>query len=242
MENETKMGMNRTGMQMSPIDGPNQVDYAMSRPADPPQGGSDAIAMFRSHYIQEASRVGSMPPPATGRGVVETAKSMLTGNSPEVLLDKLGERAAYERTGVRLYEALINKVNASDQPERANMLADLQHIMNEEFQHFQMLTEVIVGLGADPTVQTPCADVSGVQALGFLQVLTDPRTTVTQGLQAILAIELLDHASWELLIELAEGAGQEKLGPQFREALQAEAEHTVMIRKWLRQCLMQEAT
>lgn len=242
MENQTKMGMNRTGMQMSPVDGADQVEYAMTRPADPARGGPEAIAQFRAQFIEDASRVGSMPPPASGKGLLETAKGKLTGKSPELLMDKLGERAAYERTGVRLYEALINKVEVSDAAQQAGLLADLQHIRSEEFEHFEMLTHVIKDLGGDPTVQTPCADVSAMSAIGFMQVLTDPRTTVSQCLQAILAVELADHASWELLIELVQGAGHEDLVAPFSKALNAESEHTAMIRKWLQQALMQEAT
>lgn len=45
-----------------------------------------------------------------------------------------------------------------------------------------MLSEAIVDMGGDPTAQTPCADVSAVAAMGLIQVLTDPRTTLAQGL------------------------------------------------------------
>jgi hypothetical protein len=35
---------------------------------------------------------------------------MLGGKEPIVFLDKLGERAAFERSGTRLYETLIAKL------------------------------------------------------------------------------------------------------------------------------------
>src|SRR5690606_1425878 len=107
----------------------------------------------------------------------------------------------------------------------AALLADLQHIMEEEFQHFQMLTEVIGEMGGDPTSQTPCADISAVAAMGLIQVLTDPRTTLAQGLQALLTAELTDNAAWELLIELAEQGGHDELVPPFQKALSSETEH-----------------
>ena len=45
------------------------------------------------------------------RDRLKTALNKLTGVSPEMLIDKLGERLAFERTGVRLYEALLAKAS-----------------------------------------------------------------------------------------------------------------------------------
>lgn len=198
--------------------------------------------LVHGDYIAEALRVGSVAVPATSKGLMETAKGKLKGENPEVLFDKLGERAAYERSGVRLYQAMIGKVDASGHPDSAALLADLQHIMEEEFQHFQMLTEVIGEMGGDPTSQTPCADISAVAAMGLIQVLTDPRTTLAQGLQALLTAELTDNAAWELLIELAEQGGHDELVPPFQKALSSETEHEEKIRQWLRTMVMDEAT
>lgn len=242
MENRTKVGMNLTGMQMAPQQGASQVEYAKKHGPHPAQGSEQDIALARADYIKEAMRVGSVPIPATGKGLMETAVGKLKGDNPEVLFDKLGERAAYERSGVRLYQAMIGKVEASGHPEAAALLADLNHILEEEFEHWQMLTQVITELGGDPTSQTPCADISAVSALGMIQVLTDPRTTLPQCLQALLSVELTDNAAWELLIELAMESGHEKLVPQFQKALASENDHEAKIKDWLRRMVMEEAS
>lgn len=132
------------------------------------------------------------------------------------------------------------KVEASQHPDSAALLADLQHIMEEEFQHFQMLSDLITDMGGDPSAQTPCADISAVAAMGIIQVLTDPRTTLAQCLQGLLTAEMTDNAAWELLIELAEQAGHEELVPQFQKALAAEAEHEAKIKQWLRTMVMED--
>lgn len=242
MENETKVGMNRTGMQMAPKQGPMQVEYAEANPPHPETGSEREIAALRALYIKEAARVGSVPVPATGKGMAKTAVDKLTGKSPELLFDKLGERAAFERNGVRLYQAMIGKVEAMEVPDQSALLEDLNHILGEEFEHFTMLTEVITDMGGDPTSQTPCADISAVAAMGIMQVVTDPRTTLAQCLQALLTAELTDNACWELLIELAGQTGHDDLVPPFQKALASEQEHEQMIRKWLRSTLMAEAT
>jgi hypothetical protein len=95
--------------------------------------------------------------------------------------------------------------------------------------------------GADPTAQTPCADLTGVESSGLVQSLNDPRTTVAQGLHSILIAELADNAAWELLIELANGTGQTQLVEQFSAALAEEQEHLQQVRTWVQQLTLAEA-
>jgi len=242
MENQTKVGLNRTGMQMSPIAGPDQARFAMSQPANPETGGAEILSAARGAYVQESSRIGSVPMPATGKGLAQTAMGKLKGQNPEVLIDKLGQRLAYERSGVRLYQAMIGKVEAAGHPDQAQLLADLQHICEEELSHFRMLDEAIRSIGGDPTAQTPCADVSAVASMGMIQVITDPRTTVAQSLETMLSVELTDNACWELLIDLTSQAGHDGLVERFRDALENERQHEAMITRWLRDTVLAEAT
>lgn len=248
MDNATQIGMNRTGAHMSPLATP-----AMEQAAEELQpttgseladsaGGQPEIAEMRMQYIAEAEPLGSVPPPGTLRGAMSTGFAKLTGKNPEVLIDKIGERLAYERGGVRLYDAFIAK--CQDQRGAATTLSldELAHVRNEEAQHFKLCTEALESLGADPTAQTPSAAASGVMTLGVLQVLTDPRTTLAQGLEALLTVELTDNASWELLIKLAEQSGQTELTERFRGALDTEQEHLTLVKTWLeREVLAQGA-
>lgn len=239
MQNATHMGMNRTGAKMSPIDVSRMEEAAMNAPETEPDGTS--ITMMRSEAIAEADRVGSVPIPGTVRGVVSTGVSKLKGEKPEVLIDKLGERLAFERTGTRLYEALIAKCEMTPDQGLVPPLADLRRIHDEEAQHFQMLVEAMESLGADPTAQTPSADVSAVMSQGIMQVITDPRTTIPQSLNAILVAELADNASWELLIQLADKGGHEELATRFRTALADEEQHLLSVKQWLAAAVASEA-
>jgi hypothetical protein len=69
--------------------------------------------------------------------------------------------------------------------------------------------------------------------MGLIQVLTDPRTTLAQSLNAILTAELTDNAGWELLAQLAEEAGESELTGKFLGALSQEQEHLLVIKAWL---------
>ncbi len=113
----------------------------------------------------------------------------------------------------------------------------LQRIRAEELEHFHPLCEAVTQMGGDPTAQTPCADVTATASMGLMQVVTDPRTTLAQCLNAILTAELTDNAGWELLIQLAEQADAGDITTRFAQALEAEQEHVVIIRGWLQSLL-----
>jgi bacterioferritin (cytochrome b1) len=241
MENEIVVGMNRTGLDMAPLSKNDMIEFADSQSANAPEsdGAYEAVHMA---YIEEAERVGSVPLPATVKGMASTAASKMTGKKPEVLIDKLGERLAFERTGTRLYEAMLLKCGAVEAKNNPVDAAALARIRDDEEMHFHLVHKFIEKLGADPTAMTPCADVAGVQGMGLMQVISDPRTTIAQALNALLTAELTDNASWELLIELAEQSGHTDMATEFSAALQAEGQHLAMVRGWLREAVLKEAT
>jgi rubrerythrin len=204
-----------------------------------PEG--EAITRVRLEYSRGAPPVGTMPPPASLKGAAKTAVDTIKGNKPLVLLDLLGERAAFERTGTRLYDALLVKLEAADAHPGGPTRPQLERIRDEEIQHFQLVKEAIESLGGDPTVMTPSADIMGVASMGWPQVLTDPRTTLNESLKVILAAELVDNDGWLTLIDVAQGMGHDDLAAGFRRALAQEEEHLALVRGWLNTAVAGEA-
>jgi rubrerythrin len=240
MKESTPMGMNRTGMQMSPFDA-SAMRAAVTPPSPDATEDTAAISEMRSSYIAEAEAVGSVPLPGTVTGAVTSGISMLTGQEPQLFLDKLGERLAFERTGTRLYDALITKFDALGAGDAATTIDELRQMRAEEARHFAIVADAIESLGGDPTSETPCADLAGVESLGLMQVLTDPRTTFAQSLHAILIAEMTDHAGWEMLIALAEEHQQAALVSEFTVALNEERTHLERVQRWYQQAILGHA-
>ena len=260
----TTIGMNRTGAATS-MDGARAMLQVASELSPAAEIDTTKSKAERIRNIEDAESVGSIPPPATLKGVVKTGLAKVTGKQPTLFMDKIGERLAYERSGVRLYEALITKYEAlagtddSALPPAAEALAKadteirlaglegesaaqtLARIRMEELEHFKLLAQALVKLGGDPTAQTPCADVTATASMGFVQVLSDPRTTLGQCLNAMLSVELTDNAGWELLARLADEANEQDLAGQFLSALGQEQEHLMIVRAWLEHVLLNEA-
>lgn len=237
MEQTTQLGMNRTGMQMSPIDadeliqGTEPVEDATLSPA----------AKIRSAYAENADALGSMPLPGTLTGAVKSGVDMLTGNRMQVLLDKLGERAAYERAGTRLYEAFLTKLSVMDDLSDPDMIETARTIHDQEAGHYALVRDCITELGGDPTAQTPSADLVGVQGMGLVQAMSDPRTNLPQCLNVLLSAELIDTAAWELLAELAGEMGHSELQGRFTRAAELEAQHLETVKTWCRTALLTDA-
>lgn len=228
MEDPTELGRNRTGMQMSPL----QSEMLTNMPSAASREPEDLLlAELRREYIDQADALGSMPPPTTVKGVVKSGLGAVTGHRMQVLIDKVAERMAYERGGTRLYDAALVKAVALAEGTVVDV-ERVRQIRNQEAEHAELLKDALVTLGADPTAQTPCADLVGVQSMGLMQAVTDPRTSLPQTLSTLLAAELIDVASWQLLSRLAVSCGQEALARQFDRALQQEESHLETISSW----------
>ncbi len=236
----TETGPNRTGIASSPIDGKAAVEGAQagSPPAvfEPP-----ALSAARARVASKAGPVGTIPPPLSVKGMAATAVQMIKGNKPTVFLDLLGERLAFERTGTRLYEALMVKLEAADPHPGGPAREDLERIRDEELEHFGLLKRTMESMGADPTAVTPSADVIAVAGSGLLQAVSDARVTLNEALKAILTAELVDNDSWLMLADVAERLGHDEMAGEFRRALAEEEDHLARVRTWLNAAVEGEA-
>lgn len=233
----TRLGINRTGLQMSPqhakemLENTELLDDGSASEHGAPTDGQ-ALSVTRLEYIADSDPLGSIPPPATFKGMAKSSAKMLTGRRPQVFIDKLAERLAFERGGARLYDAVCTKAIAETADADKVSAAELQQIRDSEARHALIIKECLETLGADPTAQTPCADLVGVESMGLLQAASDPRTTLAQTLHAALAAELIDNEGWEGLIAMAQEMGHEDMVRRFRQALSEEREHLTKVRNW----------
>ncbi|HVT06087.1 MAG TPA: ferritin-like domain-containing protein [Polyangia bacterium] len=236
----TQTGPNRTGIATSPIDSKATIEGAQAgspAPVFEPPG----LLATRIRYATKVGPVGTMPPPASLKGMATTAVEMVKGNKPTVFLDLLGERLAFERTGTRLYEALLIKLEAADPHPGGPTRFDLERIRDEELEHFGLLKRTMESLGADPTAMTPSADVIAVASRGLVEAVSDPRVTLNESLKAVLAAELVDNDSWLTLSDVAERLGHAEMAAEFRGALAQEEDHLARVRSWLNVALEGEA-
>ena len=236
MNQNPTQGDNRTGIATNPKQAQEMVDGTLEFP--PSSSGSphpdESVRILYALDATDTRGLGSVPPPASMKGAAKAMLQKLKGSHPTLFLDKLGERLAFERTGTRLYEALVSKHEADGGFAGGPTRDELVEHLNDEHRHFSMLVEAVRDLGGDPTAMTPSADAVSVVSLGVIQIITDSRTTLLQGLEAQLVAELADRDGWMVLVELARDAGKDDLAARFEQAERTEEEHLTRVRTWIR--------
>ena len=232
MRQQTDTGRNLTGISTHPELIEQMIDGAR-------QGGStspgDAHTLDKIRCADSISRapLGSPPGTPSFKGKALKGFEMLKGNEPAVLFDKLGERLAFERSGVRLYEGLIAKHEVFGSWSEGPSRDDLELFLSEEREHFDMLRRTVEQLGGDPTAVTPAADAAAVMSEGIFKVITDPRSTLGESLEGMLVVELADNDAWEMLCDLARLYGQDQAADRFQLALEQERDHLSSVRHWV---------
>ena len=240
MKSPQSRGMNRSGIDLAP-QGAEEMRKAVQEFPPSSEGSQHTLAQLRAPYVAEADPIGSIPVPGTFKGAAKAGMQKLLGRQAEVLIDKLGGRLAFERTGTRLYDALIAKFMSRKDEATMLSLDQLQQFRAEEAAHIGMCWDALRQLGADPTCVTPLADTDAVASIGLMQVIADPRMTVAQSLHAIHVAELADNDGWQLLIKVARKMGQADLADLFQTALEEEDRHLAAFRTWMEQICLYEA-
>lgn len=187
--------------------------------------------------VTTASTLGPAPLPDALTGALRLGIRPLRGDSPHILLDKLGERLAFERIGTRLYDALITKCELMLDGDISMSIADLKQIRADEARHFMLVSDAIESLGGDPASPTPSANLVGVESMGLVQVLNDPLTSIAQSLHAIVTAELSDKAGWETLVALADEHDLSDMVEDFTHALNQEREHLALAQTWYEEAI-----
>jgi len=200
-----------------------------------PTGTGEAFRRLRMRAREDMPPIGTMPPPANLlTGTAKQALKALQGKDANQLLDKLGERLAFERTGARLYDVLIEKVQQHGSYDGGPTVEALIEIRDDEIEHFRTVARVMTSLDGDPTAITPSANLAAVASSGLVKVVGDPRTTVRECLEAMLFAELIDGDAWDRLIALtADASGDQEVLDAFRAANEAEARHLQRVQGWL---------
>lgn len=223
----TQAGNNRTGIASNMDEAKRTMEGARSvRDAS---SEVDDLIDARVVFSKKAPPVGTMP------------AAKIDGGVPQIFIDQLAGRVAFERAGARAYELLMVKLQASSAHTGRPTREELEHLRDEELEHLAITVRALEELGADPTAMTPAADLSMVNGSGILKNLADPRVTLTQALDSILIAELNDNETWAMLISLALKLDRGDLAREFHRVLEQEQEHLDKIRTWLNSSIAAQA-
>jgi len=155
----------------------------------------------------------------------------LAARNASQVLDVLSGRLAFERTGVKLYDAAIQKIERNPEPRYHRLLDYLRRIRHEEKEHEEWLEAQIRSLGGTAHETTTMSELETEESKGVVAVIVDGHQQVPHLLHALLAAELADNAGWELLVKLADDAGDRDAKRQFQRRLLDEVKHLAFLRE-----------
>jgi len=157
------------------------------------------------------------------------AQFQLPGVDAAFVADLLSAHLTHERCGTHLYRSVaartLNPV----------LRARYEELGRQTARHVEVLEEVIVAAGGNPSYASPlarvteAADSKALEATYLASGGVDPMAAEMAMLDAVFMAETVDQANWETLGQLAEvlpaGAAQERLAAAVREVLADEDEH-----------------
>jgi ferritin-like metal-binding protein YciE len=155
------------------------------------------------------------------------------------LIDLLNERLTFERSGVRLYDTILKKMESAGSMEGTRLLDEMREHRDQEKEHEEWLEECIRSLGGDAHGETEMSKLVERESQGIEKVVQED-SELPHLFHALLAAELVDNAGWDLLVQLADEAGDRQAKKEFRKRLNEEAEHLVVVRRALEKNILKE--
>lgn len=156
-------------------------------------------------------------------------KKLAEKNKSE-LIDALNERLTFERTGVKLYDRILEVMRASGDANIMRMFDEMKDHRDEEKEHEEWLEQQIRNLGGDAHAETEKSKLVTRESKGIEDVVMHD-AEMPHLFHALLAAELVDNAGWDVLAQLADEAGDREAKREFKKRLHEEEEHLLLVRK-----------
>jgi bacterioferritin (cytochrome b1) len=158
-------------------------------------------------------------------------EKLATKNANKVI-DLLNERLAFERSGVKLYDALLTRLRAVEDPELKALLGQVKEYREEEKEHEEWLEEQIRALGGDTHTPTEHSVLVQTESEGVERIMRRDQS-IPHDFHALLTAELADNAGWDLLVQIADEFGDSAAKKEFKKRLHEEEKHLLFVRNTL---------
>jgi len=151
----------------------------------------------------------------------------LAGTNVSRVIDLLNERLTFERSGVKLYDKILERMRTD--PQAARMVEQMQEHRDEEKEHEEWLEEQIRALGGDARSPSEKSILVRAESQGIEHVI-ERDAQLPHDFHALLVAELADNAGWDLLVQLADEVGDRDAKKEFKKRLHEEEEHLLFVR------------
>lgn len=163
----------------------------------------------------------------------------IAGHDRAKLIDILNERLAFERAGVKLYDRVLERMRSGGDENVVRMVPEMERHRHEEKEHEEWLEQLIRALGGDAHAETEKSRLVTRESKGIEEVVMSD-AELPHLFHALLAAELVDNAGWDLLVQLADEAGDRAIKREFKRRLHEEEDHLLFVRKAVEKLSIEE--
>jgi ferritin-like metal-binding protein YciE len=163
----------------------------------------------------------------------------LADTNREQVVDLLCERLAFERSTVRLYDRILEALRVGGDASTRELHATMLKHREEENEIARWLEGRIRELGGDERAETDLARLATREARGIDEVAENDAADITHLLHALLAVEGVDNAGWDLLVHLADAAGDARTKHELERRLRQERQHLAFVRQAIERLAIQ---
>jgi bacterioferritin (cytochrome b1) len=164
----------------------------------------------------------------------------LADTNREKVIDLLTERLTFERSGVKLYDRILEKMRESEDQQITKMFDQMLEHRDQEKEHEEWLEDQLRAIGGDAHGETEGALLVETESEGIEKVILEQRSSLAQMFHALLVAELADNAGWDLLVQIADEADDPKARRAFKKRLHEEEEHLIFVRRALEKLSIRE--
>lgn len=156
-------------------------------------------------------------------------KQELPTDPKGLLIRKLGEKLAFERAFLRLYEAYLKKrwgaARSLGNP-LAEGLQEFDRIVTHKRRQVERLREMIWDRGGDPNALVPSEELSAIAQLGIVTVFTSADSSLKSLAHAVRVVELAGRSSGLYLARIAAAANDNDLFEEL-QSMQATCDYLI---------------
>ncbi len=149
------------------------------------------------------------------------------------------QRLAFERAGVKLYDRILDVCRASNDDDVKRMIDELQQHRDEEKEHEEFLEEQVRSCGGTAHEETDKSKLITRESKGIEEVVMSD-AEMPHLFHALLAAELVDNAGWDLLVAIADEAGDREAKRDFKKRLHEEEDHLILLRTAMQKLSFQD--
>jgi hypothetical protein len=150
-------------------------------------------------------------------------------------VNKLEEHLYFEKEISNLYETLIHQLPMKFPKDCYFVAQKIKIFQQQRLKHLRLVSELVSLLGSQCRLRWYWNEFIKENFLRAKSLIEGPNLDLSEKMETVYHLELIDNASWDILIEMAEINGQGELAIKFQKAFDEQSLYMNTLKNWVRE-------